>query len=326
MMQHKDQALSRLTSNVPTMTCDKSVGDVKALLLSDKNTFDSIHYTYILNSQSILLGVISIKEVLTTPDSTALTVFTNAPLVSARRHTSAERIAHLAIKHNISAVPIVDAHKHFLGIVTADDIHDILSHEHSKDILQMAGINSEHAPRSLIFDERPWVHIRSRLPWLLLGLVGGIAAAYVVGSYEEALSSHIVLAAFIPAIVYIADSVGSQTQMIFIRALALNHSLSMRSYIWREVVVNIFLATILSLTILLFSVAVVPNKIIGIILSTSVFLTVLVSVVVAILLPYISQVINKDPAVASGPLATVCRDILSLFIYLSIAGYFLPLL
>lgn len=326
MNKHTNQAASYITVKVPTIGKEKTVLDIKTHLLSAKNQYDSIHYTYILDESGYLVGVISIKEILTDPELTPLTTYTKKPLVVARRYSSAERVAQLAITHNISAVPIVDRTKRFLGVVTADDIHDILNHEHSRDILQFAGVSSEHTPNAIIFDERPLVHVRSRLPWLLLGLAGGVAAAFVVGGYEEALSSHIALAAFIPAIVYIADSVGSQTQMLFIRALALNQSLSLRSYVGREVFVNLFLAGILGLAILLLSYFLVDSFIIGIILGVSVFLTVLVSVAVAIVFPYLSQLIHKDPAIASGPVATVCRDILSLVIYLSVAGYFLPYL
>jgi len=326
MSKRTELALSHLTTKVPTALASQTVGDVKKLLLDRTTDFTSIHYTYIVDTTDRLVGVISIKEVLQTDDAMSLAEFCLAELVCARRHSSAERVAHLAIKHNISAVPIVDGNKKLLGVVTADDIHDILNLEHSRDILQFAGIKSEHSPGAIIFDERPSAHLRARLPWLLLGLVGGIVAAIVVGQYEEALHSHIILAAFIPAIVYVADSVGGQTQMIFIRALALNHSLSIRTYVGREIMVNVMLALILGAIIFLTATLWLQQIIVGVILGVSVFLTVLVSVVIAILLPYLSQKFHKDPAIASGPLATVCRDILSLLIYLSVAVAFLPYL
>ncbi len=322
MKKHADQALSYLTPYVPTISVSQHVRDAKVQILNQDHTFSSIHYTYILDNNDHLVGVISVKEVLQTPEDTPLTNFILEKLVVARRHSSAEKVAQLAISHNIAAVPIIDMNKRFLGVVTADDIHDILSHEHSKDILQFAGVRSEHTPGAIIFDDRPYIHIRSRLPWLLLGLGGGLMAAIVVGSHEDALSSHIMLAAFIPAIVYIADSVGGQTQMIFIRALSLNQTLRLRPYIWRETIVNVLLALILGGSIALISSIWLKEFIIGIILGISVFLTVIVSVVIAIVLPYVSQLLHKDPAIASGPIATVCRDILSLIIYLAVANFF----
>lgn len=326
MSKKSHQALGFLTTNVPVINQQKCVADVKRILFDDSKDFATIHYTYILDEADYLVGVVSIKEALRTPDETPLTTFIKKNLVVVRKHTPAERVAHLAITHNIAAIPVLDTNKKFLGIVTADDIHDILSHEHTKDILQMAGVSSEYSPGSMIMDERPLSHLKARLPWLILGLGGGLAAAYVVGRYEEALSAHIVLAAFIPAIVYVADSVGSQTQMIFIRALAINQSFKMRQYVWREALVNSLLALILGSVIFIITNFWWQQWVIGVILGLSVFLTVLTSVIIAILLPYISQRLHKDPAIASGPLATVFRDILSLIIYLTIAGLFLPYL
>jgi magnesium transporter len=320
-----DTAGSFLTTTVPTIDLSGKVADVKKKITESVGDYTSIHYSYILDSNQHLVGVISIKEVLSTPENTPLASFVPKHLVVARRHTSTERVAQLAISHNISAIPIIDTNRVFLGVVTADDIHDILNYEHSKDILQMAGVNSEQRPSAAILDERAFTHITSRLPWLLLGLLGGIAAALVVGSHDEALGSNIMLAAFIPAIVYIADSVGAQTQMIFIRALALNPSLSLSSYVAREAIINLVLAIVLGLGIFIITGLWLQEYIIATILGVSVFFTVIVSVVVAIALPYLSMRFHKDPAVASGPIATVFRDILSLIIYLSIASTLLTL-
>jgi magnesium transporter len=323
---HKNEtAGAYLTTNVPTIHLSKKVADIKAHILKSIKEYTSIHYSYILDSNQHLIGVISIKEILTAPGDTPLGNFVPKHLVVARRHTSTERVAQLAISHNISAIPVIDSNKTFLGVVTADDIHDILNYEHSKDILQLAGVNSKERPNLAILDERASSHIKSRLPWLLLGLLGGIAAALVVGSHDEALGSNIMLAAFIPAIVYIADSVGAQTQMIFIRALALNPSLSLSSYVIREAIINTVLAIVLGLGIFVISSIWLQEYIIATILGVSVFFTVIVSVLVAIILPYLSMCLHKDPAVASGPIATVFRDILSLMIYLSIASALLTL-
>lgn len=320
MSRRTEESQAHITTSVPTIAVTKYVADATKQVHNNIKEYTTIHYTYILDANSRLCGVVSIKELLASDPNTPLTHFCPQPLVVARRHTKAARVAYLAISHNISAVPIVDQNQKFLGIVTADDIHDILHHEHSKNILQLAGVRSDHTPSALILEGRPSTQIKARLPWLVLGLGGGLVAALVVGQYEDALSSHIILAAFIPAIVYVADSVGAQTQMIFIRALTLNQKLSIVSYVRRELVVNAILASILGITMLLVTALWQQSALLGIIVGLSVFLTVVISVLVAILLPYVSLKLHKDPAVVSGPLATVCRDIISILIYLTIAG------
>jgi len=320
MSRRIEEALAHLTTAVPTISVTKTVGDAKTQIEINITNYETIHYTYLIDANERLCGVVSIKELIAFDSRTPLEQFCSKTLVTARRHSNAARVAYLALRHNISAVPIVDQNHRFLGIVTADDIQAILNHEHSKSILRLAGVRSDHTPGSLILAGQPSVQIKARLPWLILGLGGGLLAAIVVGQYEEALSSHIILAAFIPAIVYIADSVGAQTQMIFIRALALDQTLSIKNYVKREVVVNIMLASILGTTILIVTSIWQQSLLLGMILGISVFLTVAVSVVVAIMLPYLSLKLHKDPAVASGPLETVCRDIISIIIYLTIAG------
>ena len=131
------------------------------------------------------------------------------------------------------------------------------------------------------------------------------------------------LSAFIPAIVYTADAVGTQTQIIFIRSLAIDHHLDILKYLWRELKVNVFLALILGLLISLFALLWMGSGVLCLILGLSVVLTVLVAMAVAVTMPLVLQKMNFDPAIASGPFATVIRDVMSLLIYLAIAKLFL---
>jgi len=317
----KNQAAGVLTKAVPIFLAEQTVKEVLSIIQSTISTFDSIHYIYIVDAVGVLKGVISIKELMAEQSTTTLTDYTQPKLVTARPHTKTERVAHLAIAHNIAAVPVVDAQHVFLGVVTSDTIMDILQHEHTKDMYQMAGIKppSHHEEIVTNVDEAATLQVRRRLPWLVLGLFGGVAAAVVVEQFEHTLSEQLILAAFIPAVVYIADAVGSQTQMIFVRALSMNAQLVVMRYAMKEAVINLVLGTLLSALIALVTYLWLQSLAVTLILSISIFLTVAITVIVAIVLPYIFFRLGKDPAVASGPLATVIRDIMSLLIYLAVA-------
>ena len=146
--------------------------------------------------------------------------------VTVRTSTDQERVAHLALKYNIKAVPVVSKDHTFLGVVPSDKILEILNREHTEDVLRFAGVRHKHSPvQDVLLDQSPLTHVKSRLPWLVIGLLGGVLAAFVIGIFEETLAHELLLAAFIPAIVYMADAVGSQTQMLFVRALAVDHNL-----------------------------------------------------------------------------------------------------
>ena len=206
-----------------------------------------------------------------------------------------------------------------LGVIPSDVILNILHNENIEDVLRFAGVNKLKDPAVSIIKASAAIHFRKRLPWLILGLFGGIVAALVIGFFEEALRVHLALAAFIPAVVYMADAVGSQTQIIFVRSLALNHKLNLKKYIWREARVNLFLALVLGVIISIVSLLWWKSSLLGIILGVSIFLTILTAMAVAIFLPWLFSKFKYDPAIASGPFATVIRDILSLLIYFGIA-------
>ena len=311
-----------MKTNIPTINEDLKVGDIEKMLLEKSKQFETIDYVYVLDKFQKLKGVISIKE-LYGIEKTALVRnhFIKNP-VSSRPSADQEKVALLAVRHNIKAIPVVDKKNKFLGVVVSDDILNILHSESVEDALRFAGSRKFSSNRGIV-EAGVLVHFKKRFPWLFLGLLGGILAAMVVGFFEGELAKNIALASFIPAIVYMADAVGSQTQTIFIRSLALAHKLDLKKYIWREVRVNFILAILLGGVVFGVGNFWAGSMILASILGFSITLTIMMAMVVAIFLPWMLEKFKYDPAIASGPFATVVRDILSLLIYFSVAGFFL---
>ena len=307
-----------MISNVPTASIKDTIGKVEKMLREDTAQWDTINYIYIL-TQSKLQGVISIKEILRATPTQKIADLMITDIVTARAHTDQERVVYLALKHNLKAVPIVDKDDRFLGTVPSDIILEILNKETAEDILHSAGIQGKHDPAKALSQASAFTHLRKRLPWLILGIIGGLGAAVLIDSFEQSLRQDLLLAAFIPTITYIADSVGSQAQTLFIRALVMEEKFNLWHYLKREFMVMLGLsstvATIVGVAITLFWQA----PIIGIVLAISVFSTISIAITVGIGMPYFFTKIKMDPAIASGPLATIVRDLISILVYFSIA-------
>lgn len=313
----KDSAARLMTERVPVVALEAHVLDIESLLLKKAADFASINYIYVVDARKKLKGVVSIKELFRQAKDFPVRQIMVRQVVSVRTHTDQERVAIVALHHSLKAVPVVDKQDTFLGAITSDTILSILHKESVEDFLRSAGIGPNGATN--IFAASAWFHVRKRLPWLLFGLFGGLIAAGVVSFFETALKAHLLLAAFIPTVVYMADAVGSQTQTIFIRYLAIEHKPKMSLYFLREIKVSFFLAFLLALIVSVTAWLWFSQVLLGLILSLSLFATILAATTVAVFLPWLFLKLKFDPAIASGPFATIIRDLSSLLIYFFIA-------
>lgn len=321
---YPEESAGRLmTVNVPVVHEDATIGDIERTLLKKGNRFETINYIYLVDAQNKLKGIVSIKDLFHYPKAQAAKELFPKNIVTANAYTDQEQVALLALKHNIKAVPVVDTAGKLLGVVTSDTILSVLHSENVEDALRFAGAMKIDNPAVNIIKAKSWFHFRKRLPWLVIGLFGGLATAIVVRYFEGTLEEQIAIAAFIPVVVYMADAVGTQTQTIFIRSLALTHDLDMKKYVWREFKVNLSLAILLGLLIFGFSFLWIGSGTLSTVLGISIMLTVLTAMLVAITLPWLFQKFHYDPAIASGPFATIIRDITSLLIYFAVVSLLL---
>jgi len=316
-----------MVGTVPMVQVASTVKQVIDLLATHANTYASIAYIYIVDQDQLLIGVVSIKEIFTHRPKTLLTDVAQTALVTVYDNAPAYSVALAAIAHSIKAVPVVSqTSRQLLGVVASDCIQEILHDAHTADILARAGSGELENAGEALLSGTPLLHIRRRLPWLLLGLGGGLLAATLVHSFEEALTAHVLLVAFIPLVVYLADAVGSQTEIIFVRALALDPSLRsigrFRTYLTREFVVSGTLAIILSLLMAGITVYWFQAPELVLLLATALVGTLVMAMLIALCIPYIAVRLGYDPALTSGPVATVVRDVLTLVIYFAVVSMF----
>jgi magnesium transporter len=233
-------------------------------------------------------------------------------------HTDRSHIAQLALAQSIKAVPVVDEQVGFVGVVLADTVLQILNDEHINYQYKVTGIRSKAAHRHT--DLPILGQVKARAPWLLIGLFGGLGGAAIVNFFEHSIQEQVFVAAFIPAIVYLADAVGNQAEMLVVRALGREKHFALRHYLFREWGVTIILSILLGAAMSLLSFAWLRDYSLSLVLGIAIVATTLFSVTFTVVLPWILKKLGFDPAVASGPIATVVCDISSVTIYLTIAS------
>ena len=318
-----ESAGRKMVNNVPTALPEERISDMRKRLFEKAGDFETINYVYILSPKGELIGTLSLKDIFQKPEETKIEDLMTRNVARVRPSTDQERVAILALKHNIKAVPVVNKENLFLGVVPSDVILEILHSEDIEDILRFAGISKRGAILTETTKSSVRVSAQIRLPWLIFGLFGGLFAAQIVNFFEGSLKNHFILAAFIPLIVYMADAVGVQAQTLFIRSLALDSRLEIKKYFFKEIKISFVIALILGILLALISFFWFGLFSLGLALGISLFLTVICAGIIAVLIPWILQNLKKDPAIGSGPFATIVRDILSLLLYFSVASLML---
>jgi magnesium transporter len=234
-------------------------------------------------------------------------------------HTDQEKMVYLVIKHSLKAMPVVDEDNHLKGIVPYDTILSIFHHEFREDILRSGGIH-HHIKEIEELTTPVSKLVRARLPSLVLGLLGGLLAAYIVSDFEEVIGSYLVLAAFIPVMVYLSDAVGTQSQTLIVRMIALEPEFSVRKYLTRELKIGSVLG--ITFAVILFAAATLGwgSLNLGLVIGSAMFFSILFQAFIATFLSARLAKSNIDPALASGPLTTIISDITSLTMYFGIAS------
>jgi len=305
-----------ITTAIPICKKTDIAGGVMALIQNTIKTFASIDYIYVLEGQT-LIGVLSIHELFSaSPQATIGDVMVKDP---AYVHAMTDRahVAELALTQSIRAVPVVGETGEFLGVVPGDAVIQILSEEHNDYLFKATGIRR---PRHATYKELGlFAQIRTRTPWLVIGLFGGIAGAMIVRFFEHSLEEQLFVAAFIPAIVYIADAVGNQSEMLVVRALSRERNFSIMKYLSRELATGFFISILLASLMFVLSFVWLKDFPLSLTLAAAIIATTLFSILFTVTLPWILKRLGFDPAVASGPIATVVCDVSSVTIYLLIA-------
>ena len=317
MEKIKDTALNHIITDVPTARPEQGVGEVLAYVR--EKSWQSSHHIFIVDSRKRYLGVLSTRVLLESPNEKKLSEIFNKNYPSVGSHIHEDKVAILAIRHDLDTVPVVKAETgEFLGTVDAEELLKILHEEHTEKLLHRAGILVDTKVID-IFKARIFRLIRLRLPWLIFGFGGGLLITIFISRFEALLQQYVSLAYFIPIVAYMNAAVGTQAVSLFIRGLALE-KVSMRRYVVKELTVGTFLGVLFGGLIFLFAWLAFGSFGVAATVGISLFLGIVLSTSNAMLIPYIFHRLGKDPAFGSEPLVTIVQDALSILIYFAIAS------
>jgi len=279
---------------------------------------ETIYYIYVVDKAEHLLGVLSLRDLIIASPHTPIREIMKTKVISVDVDTDQENVAKVVAKYDLLAVPVIDQENHLLGIVTVDDVIDVIEEEATEDIYRLAGgIETEeedHLFRSLYHS------VRARLPWLLVTLFGGILSGSVIKNFANILNSVVALAYFMPLIAGMGGNVGTQSSTLMVRGLAtgqINIQSVWRS-LFRESLVGLSIGLICGLLVAGVAYYWQGKAILGFIVGTAMAANILSAAAIGTLVPLLFKKIGVDPAVASAPFISTTIDITGLSIYFTL--------
>jgi magnesium transporter len=306
-----------LIASVPTARSDETAGRVRDGLTGRR--YDDASHVFVVDADGRLAGVADVADVLAAGATVPVGQLAKASALQVvAPETDREDAATKAIRAGVSALAVCDAAGRFVGAVPAAALLTILRDEHLEDLHHMAGILGSSAAAQAALTAPPHRRALYRLPWLLVGLLGSAIATAIMARYESVLAAHVAVAFFIPAIVYIADAVGTQSEAVAVRGLSLTHAGLLR-LLAGELGTGILIGATLGSLALLFVWLFFGNLALAITVSLALVIASSVATTIGLLLPWLFARFGFDPAFGSGPVATVIQDVLSLLIYFMLA-------
>jgi len=288
-------------------------------ILQQSEHNEMVFYVYVVDDENHLRGVCSLRQLLMVNPNKKLKDFMITQVVSVLPETDQEDVARLVGRYNILALPVVDGDNHLLGIVTVDDIIDVIREEATEDFLQMAGAGRDRE----ILLKSTFEESKLRFPWLFATWIGGIIASLIVGKFTGLLNKVVILAAFMPIIAGMGGNVGSQSATIVIRGLATGrvHLREAWKVIFKELRVGLILGSsygvLLGVMIEIFYQT--SGIRIGLVAALGIGLAMILATIMGSVAPIVLNKLDIDPAIATGPFVSTSIDILGLLIYFSIA-------
>jgi magnesium transporter len=276
---------------------------------------DEVYFIYVVNEDGILKGTLSLKKLLLANRNDKVSKLYKSDIISVKTDTHREDVANIMRKYDLVALPVIDSIGRLLGRITIDDVVDVMQEEAERDYQLASGIAEDIEPSDNVF-----LLSRARLPWLFIGLLGGILAALVLGGYEEELRLYPEMVFFIPLIAAMGGNVGVQSSAIIVQGLA-SKSLIFESTgkkLMKELFVAIMNGIILSSIALVYNLVQQESLALTLSVSSALFSVILFASVFGTFIPLLLERFKIDPALATGPFITTMNDIISLFIYLII--------
>ncbi len=319
----EDSAGGIMTTEFISLTADTPVEEAIRRLREIAPRAETIYYVYVVDEAARLTGVLSLRELIAASDGTQIKEIMNTNIIAVEAETDQEEVARLVARYDLLAIPVVSGDGRLMGIITVDDILDVIEEEATEDIYRLGGTSEVEGVDITQASVRQVV--ARRLPWLFISLVGGLLSGSVIGGFEATLEKIIVLAVFIPVIMDMGGNVGTQSSTIFVRGVATGAIGAEQtwSYFFKEIKTGLAIGFFSGLLIALVTFLWKGIPVLGLVVGVSMFGTVILAALIGTLVPMLCNKVGIDPAVTAGPFVTTIKDVTGLMIYFTIATLFL---
>lgn len=292
--------------------------------LQDSEDYEMVFYVYVTDEHNHLVGVLSLRQLLTVPPRTPLRDIMSTNVMRVRTDMDQEVVAQLVAKYNILAIPVVDDHGKLMGLITVDDVIDVMRDEATEDILRMAGTSEEE----LLLGYKALRIARLRLPWLLTTLVGGVVTGTLMWYFKATLEQVIMLISFIPVITGMGGNVGGQTSTILVRGFATGRIdfANLKQVFFKELRVGLIMGLVCGAVIAGVAMLWHQNYYLGLVVGLAMVTAITVAACMGVIVTAFFKKVGIDPAIASSPFVQTVNDITGITIYFGTASLFLQYL
>lgn len=302
-------ALNQDTKASDTITAIQLEGDV-----------ESAFYLYIVDDENHLEGVVSIRQLLFSRPNTTLKTIMKTDVISVTTDTDQEIVARNVADYNLVAIPVVDAQNVLVGVVTVDDIIDVIDKEATEDMYKMVSLDTTDR-----IQDSAWSSIKKRLPFLLFSLLTASVAPFVVNNFTGTIQKVVELAVFLPLIMALGGIAGNQTIAIIVREIAMGQTdwMSARKALLKEILVGLGNGLVIGLLTGLISFLIFDNYFLGMIIGLAIITNLFVAALIGTLIPLVLKFLKLDPALGSVNLLTMCTDSVGVLTFLGLGTIFL---
>jgi magnesium transporter len=300
---------------VPVVSPAATVEEVRRSLAGQR--FDSVAEVAVCEDGR-LKGLLNIEDLLAAPPESVVSQLMDPDPPTVASGLDQEKAAWEAVRHGEVSLAVVDDQGRFLGLIPPQRLLRVLLWEHDEDMARLGGFLHSASKARGAMEEPVARRLGHRLPWLFLGLAGAIFSADLVGIFRDLLARNVVLAFFLPGVVYLADAVGTQTETLVIRGLSVGVPLA--RVVRRELLTGLFIGTVLGFTFFPFALLGWGDYEVALGVTLALMATCSTATLTALVLPWMLDRFGADPAYGSGPLATVIQDLVSIATYLVICG------
>lgn len=314
---------SIMTTEYVAFNYNETVKLAMSILKKVAPNAETIYYLYVLDDDKHFIGVLSLRDLIVAEEDVLIKEIMNENMVSVSVGQDQEVVAKMMRDYDFLALPVVDFQQHLLGIITVDDIIDVIEEEASEDYTKFAALSGkDDAGKSSVFAAR------KRLPWLIILLFLGMFTASLIGQFEATLEQVAVLAIFIPLIAGMAGNAGTQSLAVAVRGLATGEfkKRGMSKLLLQEGLTGFIIGSVCGVVIALVIFIWKGQLFLGILVGISIMITLFIATLSGSIIPLIMTKFKIDPAVASGPFITTINDIISITVYFGIATTFMDLL